>query len=370
MKYPSVQSVGGRDVVLQLAEPYFEKGNVIYGDRFFSHRDLAAYLPSRQTGMVGTADITSLEPDLKYLVTNMHPLTWAYKWYSYKANFTHRTRQCEERKLLAEVPVCLLVWMDKKYRTTDKQVVFITNCIPAIPTNPELQCHRKNIRDENGNYTRKLIASPPILKAYNYRMGGVDRLDRLVGEDAIPLTSIRGYIRIFFHILDSAMVNAWVLFRTAKQAQGLCNTAAERRHTLACFKECVILSLCGNYTSRKITASIKLANPLLPIQSLGNIVQHQIQPTEHIPELEGKAVGRCIICRKLQRTACIKCKQFYCYECGRQHLLELLEHHTKEVNESDQEQVIVPPPNQTSTQPANLISSENESDSPEDDFKY
>ena len=88
----SVQSVGGRDVVLQLAEPYFEKGHVIYCDRFFSHLDLAAYLRSRQTGMIGTADITSLEQDLKYLVTKMHPLTWAYKWYSYKANFTHRTR--------------------------------------------------------------------------------------------------------------------------------------------------------------------------------------------------------------------------------------------------------------------------------------
>ena len=199
--------------------------------------------------------------------------------------------------------------MDKKYRTTDK-LVFITNCIPAIPTDPELQCHRKNIRDENGNYTRQLIASPPILKAYNYRMGGVDRHDRLVRQHAIPLTSKRGYIKIFFHILDSGMVNAWILFKTANQAQGLWNTFAERRDTLAWFKECVILSLCGNYTSRKITVSTKLANPLLKIQSLGNIVQHQIQPTKDIPELEGKAVGRCLICRKLQRTACIKCKQF------------------------------------------------------------
>ena len=107
--------------MLQLAEPYFEKGRVIYCDRFFSHLDLAAYLRSRQIGMVGTADITSFEQDLKYLVTQMHPLTWAYKWYNYKTNFSHRTRQEEEQKLLAEETVCLLVWMDKKYRTTNKQ---------------------------------------------------------------------------------------------------------------------------------------------------------------------------------------------------------------------------------------------------------
>ena len=107
--------------MLQLAEPYFEKGHVIFCDKFFSHRELAAYLRSRQTSMVITADISSLEPDLKYLFTNMHPVTWAYKWYSYKVKFTHRTRQGEERKLLAEKPVCLLVWMDKMYRTTNKK---------------------------------------------------------------------------------------------------------------------------------------------------------------------------------------------------------------------------------------------------------
>ena len=185
--------------------------------------------------------------------------------------------------------------MDIKYRTTNKQVVFITNCIPAIPTNPEHQCHRKNIRDENGNYTRQLITSPPIVKAYNFRMGGVDRHDRLVGQHSIPLTSKRGYIKIFFHILDSAMVNAWILFKTAKQANDQWNTASQNRHTLSWFKECVILSLCGNYTSRKMTSSVLLAQSLLPIQSLGNIVQHQIQPTKHIPELEGKGAGRCLI---------------------------------------------------------------------------
>ena len=345
----SVQTVGGRDVVLQLSEPYFEKGHVIYCDRFFSHLDLAAYLRSRQTGMVGTADITSLEPDLKYLVNNMHSLTWAYKWYKYKANFKFRTMQGQEEKPQAEESVCLLVWMDKKYRTTNKQVVFITNCIPAIPTDPEHQCHRKNIRDENGNYSRKLIASPPIDKAYNYRMGGVDRHDRLVGQHVIPLTSKRGYIKIFFNILDSAMVNAWILFKTAKQANGQWNTAAQRRHTLAWFKESVILSLCGNYTSRKMKASTKLSNPVLPIQSLAEIVQHQIQPTKAIPELEGKEVGRCLTCKKPQRTACIICKQHYCYECGRQHLLDLLKHHTKDMMESEEEQVTMPPPSQTST---------------------
>ena len=90
-----------------------------------------------------------------------------------------------------------------------KKVVFITN-----------QCHMKNIRDANKQYTRRLIASLPILKAYNHRMGGVDKHDRLVGHHAISLTSKRGYLKVFFHVLDSALVNAWILFKASIDARG------------------------------------------------------------------------------------------------------------------------------------------------------
>ena len=47
----TVESVGGRDVVLQLSQAYLDKGHVIYCDRFFSHLDLATNLRSRQTGI-------------------------------------------------------------------------------------------------------------------------------------------------------------------------------------------------------------------------------------------------------------------------------------------------------------------------------
>ena len=72
----SVESVGNRKVVTQLSEPYLDRGHVIYCDMF-----LPAYLRSRNTGMVGTSAISSpLSPDRAYLLSNMYPLTWAYKW--------------------------------------------------------------------------------------------------------------------------------------------------------------------------------------------------------------------------------------------------------------------------------------------------
>ena len=216
----TVEVVGGRQVVIQLAEPYFHKGHVIYCDRFFSHLDLAAYLRSVGTGMVGTSNMkpTSLPPDLAYLVDNMHPLTWCYKWYNYQGKIEYRDKQGEKRIVPVDEAVCVLIWMDKKYRSgsADKKVVFINNCLPAIPTSIQQQCQAKNLRDPSGKYTRQIIASPPILKAYNNFMSGVDRHDRMVGQQPIQLTSKRGYKKLFFHVLDTATVNAWILYKTAR----------------------------------------------------------------------------------------------------------------------------------------------------------
>ena len=169
--------------------------------------------------------------------------------------------------------------MDKKYRSDDKKVVCIHNCLPNIPRE-NFQLQYKNIRDKKYQYHRQPIT--PILKAYNNRMGGVDRHDRLVGHHQIKLSSKRGYIKVFFHLLDSAVVNAWILFKTARKAKGFWKAADERRYTLAWFKECIILSLCGDFTSRKQTHATRV-HPTLPKQTIDDILNHQVQPVSQIP---------------------------------------------------------------------------------------
>ena len=192
----SVESVGGRKVVTQLAEPFCDRGHVIYCDRFFSHLDLAAYLKSRHTGMVGTSAMSSLPPDLAYLVSNMHPLNGPINGLS--INLTSPTIQgngLTKSSQLKSLSVSLYGWI--------RSIAPVTRKSSSLPTAyPQFQHLYRS------NATVRIFASPPILKAYNYRMGGVDKHDRLVGQHAIPLTAKRGYIKIFFHVLDSAVVNA------------------------------------------------------------------------------------------------------------------------------------------------------------------
>ena len=125
-------------------------------------------------------------------------------------------------------------------------------------------------------------------------------------------------MKVFYHLLDSATVNAWILYKTARQEKGEWNMAAQKRHTLAWFKESVILSLCGSYSSRKMRSFGEVKpTPSIPRErSLQTITQHQIQPMVNIPEFEGKPTqGRCCVCNQPKRTACIACLHVYCYEC-------------------------------------------------------
>ena len=224
-------------------------------------------------------------------------------------------------QLQATEQVCLLAWMDKKYRTADNHVIFITNCIPAIPISPSLHFHQKNIRNANKQYTRQHIQSPPILKTYGHRMGGVDKHDRLVGHHSITLTSKRDYLKIFPHISGSACVNVYILYNCSKQSKQQLNSAANRKHTLAWFKEFVVLSLCGTFTSRRYTLSIKPVNPLR--MSVDTIIQHQVQPIVIMPDLKSQIrMENCPICKVTSRPACEACHDIIMeLETHPQHLL-------------------------------------------------
>jgi len=57
------------------------------------------------------------------------------------------------------------------------------------------------------------IDRPHVIKVYNEHMGGVDLLDSLLGLYRIRIRSKKWYHRMFFHILDLSIVNAWLLYR-------------------------------------------------------------------------------------------------------------------------------------------------------------
>ena len=56
------------------------------------------------------------------------------------------------------------------------------------------------------------VTHPKMLTDYNKYMGGVDRRDQMLVYYSIGRKTIKGYRRIFWGIIDLALVNAYVLY--------------------------------------------------------------------------------------------------------------------------------------------------------------
>ncbi|KAJ8891924.1 hypothetical protein PR048_004483 [Dryococelus australis] len=72
-------------------------------------------------------------------------------------------------------------------------------------------------------------------------MGGVDLLDNVVGRYKIVLRSKKWYFRLFYHLLDLSVINAWLLYRRVSETKCL---NRNKTMNLADFKMEVAIVLC------------------------------------------------------------------------------------------------------------------------------
>ncbi|XP_044570136.1 piggyBac transposable element-derived protein 1-like isoform X2 [Drosophila ananassae] len=64
------------------------------------------------------------------------------------------------------------------------------------------------------------IDRPFAVAQYNSYMGGVDLIDSIIGRYKILLRSKRWQVRIFYHLLDLTISNAWLLYKRVMKANG------------------------------------------------------------------------------------------------------------------------------------------------------
>lgn len=65
------------------------------------------------------------------------------------------------------------------------------------------------------------IPCPPMIREYNRHMGGVDMADGLIGRYRIRVRTNKYTNRLMYHLLDLAMVNAYVLFKRVHKTDPL-----------------------------------------------------------------------------------------------------------------------------------------------------
>ncbi|XP_051948260.1 piggyBac transposable element-derived protein 2-like [Xyrauchen texanus] len=103
------------------------------------------------------------------------------------------------------------------------------------------------------------VVRPNIVSIYNKSMGGVDLLDSLIALYRTKVRSKKWYLRLFFHMMDVAMVEAWLLYRRDSTS---CGVEQKEQLRLMDFKSEVASCLC-----KKDTLCRKRGRPSLSVQA-------------------------------------------------------------------------------------------------------
>jgi hypothetical protein len=89
-------------------------------------------------------------------------------------------------------------------RWKDRRDVFVLTNMHSPPVDG-------NFRDESGNATS---IKPRAIKDYNAHMGFVDKSDRMVNSYGIARRTWKWTKKLFFHLLDQAILNAYILHKS------------------------------------------------------------------------------------------------------------------------------------------------------------
>lgn len=160
------------------------------------------------------------------------------------------------------------------------------------------------------------IARPNAVRIYNLHVGGVDLMDSLVAHYRHSQRNKRWYMRIFYHLINVAVVNAWLLWRKDEK----------EKMDLLEFKSSIASSLIFTGSSlmpKKKGRPCSSASPSLELsikkRKLSNVAKElRFDNGKHYPKKsEGKFALKCKSesCKSKTRYICGRCNVNLCPEC-------------------------------------------------------
>ena len=227
----------GYDVVMRLMQPFLHQGYRLFVDNFYTSVHLVKQL--FEQGVPATGTISENRRGFPANLKN------GKQW----AKGLERGSMRWER-----IPPCLaLQWIDNK-------VVSMLTTIGNA--NDRLEVNRKS--KTAGKWRVKAVSQPKTFATYNQYMNGVDRSDQMLGTNNVLRKCMKWWKTLFFHLIDIAVVNSYILFR---EHQAKFPDVEELRRTkeysLAHFREEIVRQICEfpEYDVPPVQSTCKPAPP-------------------------------------------------------------------------------------------------------------
>ena len=188
----------GYDVVLNLMKPYLSQGYSLYVDNFYTSPILVSDLYSQGvhvTGTIGSGRI-GVPPEVGDL----------------KQVYSKASACRGDGAYVRDGIKVFSVWKD-------------TKCVCVLssehPGHSSISVER-NVKDKGGKSQKKDVPIPIIVYNYNKYMNGVDRSDQLIKYYNILRQTKKYWKTLFFHFIDIAIINSFILFKEKFKTSGKC----------------------------------------------------------------------------------------------------------------------------------------------------
>lgn len=163
-----------------------QKNYKLFFDNWFTSLPLMIYLHKEGILPLGTARLNRLQG-----------LTMPTKKEFQKEG---RGAMCEKTTKIEDVKISAVSWCDNQI------VTLVSTYVGSQPIVEKKRFFRSQ-------KTYMVIPCPKSVDVYNSNMGGVDLLDSMLGYYRISTKSKKYYMKIFYHMIDLCVVNAWILYR-------------------------------------------------------------------------------------------------------------------------------------------------------------
>lgn len=176
------------DVVLRLTHDLHGKNYKVYADNFFTSMPLVMKLKEQQLWYVGTVRANRLRGAEKKLKP---------------VKLLQKEGRGSVSICTSNEDITVSRWID------NSAVHVISSYAGKEPISTAQRFSRKDKKFID-------IQRPYSIELYNKHMGGVDLMDSLVALYRNDVRNRRWYMRIFYHMLNVTVVNAWILWKWEK----------------------------------------------------------------------------------------------------------------------------------------------------------